>query len=214
MPVGFQVIGDSGVFQIDGGYCNLQMAEKGSVVTNASAGVNGSSYSFPARSDLVTPILMIGGGNYGFVSRAKSGSSWGLMIAVNAPIGTSVPYYIFDQPPQSPPAHGYGLQVLDQYGRVLFDAEYAPMRVVSFGSVASAATGAIYTGTAGRTYAVANLIDGFRANTVEIYSRVNTYRVNGASVEASPMNWAKLATSPTQTAIRNGSAIVVDVTGF
>jgi hypothetical protein len=212
MTVGLQVVGDSGIFQIDGTYRNLQAISSGSVTTTGSTGVSGSFYSFAARSDLVSPVMVIGGTNYGYVGRTYSGGLWYFSIILNAPVGTSVPYWLFDQPPQSPPAHGYGLQVLDGSGAVLFDSTYAPMHVAGMGDVSSAGT--FFTGATGRTYAVGDLRPGFRSVTLEGYFRAQSYRINGANADMAYMNLNTLPASPVQNAVRTGSAIVIDVTGY
>ncbi|MEV8518684.1 hypothetical protein ABZR86_02690 [Dyella marensis] len=162
---GFTVYGDSGVAQVDNTYANLSLVEKGTLTTNQS--LYGASVTYGTigpRSDLVSPIICVGGSLYARPETFYGAGQIGFNISVAGPLGTQVPYYIFDVP-RAPPAHGFGLQVWNAAGQLIFDASAGPMRVVGFVQNATGTT--IFAGTAGRAYAVAHVIRGFRSARVE-----------------------------------------------
>jgi len=60
-----------------------------------------------------------------------SGSTWTFQIVVDGIIGTSVDYWIFDEPDNAAPS-GYGVVVFDENEEVTFNSNKKYIRVVDF----------------------------------------------------------------------------------
>ena len=166
---GFTVYGDSGVAQVDNTYANLSLVEKGTLTTDQSLyGAQVSYKTIGPRSDLVSPIICVGGAVWSRPETFYSATQIGFNVSVGGPVGTQFTYYIFDVPKNLGGAHGFGLQVFNAAGQPIFDASTGPMRVAAFIQNASGGSSSpIFTGAAGRSYAVAHDIRGFRSAKVE-----------------------------------------------
>lgn len=208
---GLQIINDGGSFQIDQTYRNLCLREKGTIATTATLS-SGSSYVSFNRTGLTSPIIAVGGSATASVQTYwdAANSRHGFLISVNGAIGTSVTFYIFDVPKDL--GATYGFQVRDASGVLLFDATQPPLRVRGFYPNQSASVSSL---AAGRTYAIAHLLVGFRAFTVEalftrMYGTVPT--TNGFSMNF--INYSSIPSSPTQTIVRLPTLMAIDVTNY
>lgn len=211
---GFTAYGDGGVAQVDNTYANLSLVEKGTITTDQP--LYGSSVSYKTigpRSDLVSPIICVGGSVYARPETFYSATQIGFNISAAGPVGTQVPYYIFDVPP-APGAHGFGVQVWNAAGQLIFDASMGPMRVVGFFQNATGTP--IFTGTAGRSYAVAHDIRGFRSAKVEGFNvRAVFTRATGNVVDQNLIIVQDLTSGDTPVLSANLlTAIIVDVTNL
>lgn len=214
---GFTVYGDSGIAQVDNTYANLCLVEKGVLTTNQP--LYGQSVTYATigpRTGLVSPIICVGGSVYARPETFYSATQIGFNISAGGPMGTQVPYYIFDVAP-APGAHGFGVQVMNTAGQVIFDASLGPMRVAAFIQNATGGNpSAIFSGAAGRTYAVAHDIRGFRSARVEGFNvRAVFTQVAGSTVNQNLVVVQDLDSGSTPVLAANFlTAIVVDVTNL
>lgn len=208
---GIKIVNQAGgSVQIDQTYRNLCLRQKGNAVTNGNL-VNGCSYVLFFVSGLTTPIVAVGGG-----VRASVQVFWdaanarhGVTISAVSGIGTSIPYYIFDVPKEL--GSKYGLLVRDPSGKLIFDALQPPLRVRGFYVNATSGDSTL---TAGRTYAVAHLMLGFRANTVEIYSRLYGTAATSNGFSFGTIDFASIVGQPQQTLVRLPTLLAIDVTDY
>jgi hypothetical protein len=119
MPAGLQVWNANDFLQIDETYRNLVLRQKGTVPDG------GSGVSF---ANGVTPVCCIAPtiGPSGKAAALNGMSIVGSTYTWN--VSAQADYWVFDVPPV-PPAHGAGLQVKDASGNLVYDSDYAPMRV-------------------------------------------------------------------------------------
>lgn len=142
MSAGFQVFGSHGFAQIDGKTVNLALTGRGQITMPAGgmAGQGAESILDIAPQISVTginPMLCIRSTEkaiaLGVVTRAGSTFSYTL-IGRSTPAPAVVDWYVFDSPSLLPPSK-YGMQVFNEQGQLVFDAQQAPMRVVAVGSI-------------------------------------------------------------------------------
>lgn len=210
---GLQIINTSNTVQIDQDYRNLCLRQKGNAVTTASLPAGGGSYAAFNVTGLTSPIIAVGGG-----SAAVPQTYWdaannrhGFLISTVGAIGTSIPYYIFDVPAEL--GSTYGFQVRNSGNQLIFDALQPPLRIRGF--YVNAGVGNYTSLTAGRTYAVAHPMMGFRAVTVEaLYTRLYASAAVTNGFVVSTLNYSTIPASPTQTIVRNATLLAIDVTGL
>jgi hypothetical protein len=147
---GLLVRNSGGVIVIDGQYHNPSMRAKGTAVTATIKG-SGSYVSFTVGGLTATPVIAVSStlGAIAHVSSFASGSALVEIIA-HGPVGTSVPWWIFDKPGiASPPKY---FVVRNAAGEVVFNANERYMRVAGVMQV-NGITGGSLTLPSGRTYA-------------------------------------------------------------
>jgi hypothetical protein len=209
---GLRVFGDSGVFQIDNTYRNLSLREKGTFVTTSNMYSSVSVAQISARTGFTSPILAVGGSvlSQPIVLYDSGTGRFSFAVRASGPIGTQVPYWIFDVPPP-PPASGAGIRVWNASGQLVFDSSLPPLRVVKF-SVNS--DNPNFSGQAGRSYAVAHVRNGYRQVTIEQQTvRATMTRVNGSTVDGAPVAIQDTDNTPT-TLIVPMNSLVIDVTNY
>lgn len=137
---GLQIWNNDDFIQIDANYANYSMVKKGTIQT--TAGNNDWDDRPPVGPALITlsngsnPMLAIKPRKSTRVQRWKTGNTWYFKLLVdggdawNTEPLPAVPYYIFDKPPTTATPNGYGLQVWNEQGLVVFDSMFKYMRVV------------------------------------------------------------------------------------
>lgn len=138
MAFGLRIKNAGGFVQIDDGYRNLMLREKGTLALSTS----NPSFSEPIyagvigpKSGLTMPVLALkpdANTTCGvWYSQLASGNwSWEIDGQSVVPGGGTVDWYIFDVAPAGLPS-GYGMWVKDASGNVAFHHEMKPMRVAS-----------------------------------------------------------------------------------
>jgi len=144
MTVGFQAFTDTGLFQIDGLAPNMTLRQKISVTTwpgtllivwtyNGDTGPTApvATVNFSA----VSPLCAIYSPNCPatVISTTNTGNGqWSVQIWSQNP--TTLDFYIFDQVPavSAPDGPGYGLQVFNPSGGMIYDARQPPVSVLGF----------------------------------------------------------------------------------
>lgn len=186
---GLQIVNDGGSVQIDQGYRNLCLRQKGNAVTTGNL-VSGTSWMSFNVSGLTSPIIAVGGavGASAQTYWDAANSRHGFLISAIGAIGTSIPYYIFDVPAEL--GSTYGFQVRDTAGALIFDALQPPLRVRGFYVNAS---GGDSSKPSGRTYAVAHVKLGFRIYKVEIYSRLAGTRATATGFDRVNINYSDVS---------------------
>lgn len=133
---GFQVIGNSGVFQIDGTYFNHLVAAKGRAGVGVGAVYIGSgtrdfyintwrcSVSFVAEA----PVFLMAPNDCAaaIIKYTRSGDTWTVEMMCSGP--GYVDWWVLDK--GGTLSSGWGLQVFDASGQLVFDAQRTPPRVL------------------------------------------------------------------------------------
>lgn len=203
MPVGFQSIGDHGVYQIDELYQNLQLRAKGTFANHTAVSLaNATMPVIAVRTTHANGALFIGGG--------FSGSTY--TFNFRNPV-VSGDYWIFDVPVDS---GNVGLQIFNAAGAMVFDSSLDYMKM------AGAATIGTSTEPAGKTYAW--IQTGTGLNEANSGSSGSIYRQGYALLfdGSSPRKLIKGPATPLQTVsgssplghVRDPAALLVDVTGL
>lgn len=131
MSAGFQVTNPTtGAVQIDENYANLVLTNKGTVTIPPTSIAGGIGF---ITVDAETPVLAIdtGGEEVVIASMSRIGNTftYGLKASGSSTvISTLVTWYVFDKMPNV--VANMGLTVYDATGRVTFNSDYKPMRVV------------------------------------------------------------------------------------
>jgi hypothetical protein len=124
MPAGLQVINDNGIVQIDELYRNLVFIQKWTFST-------GGDHTFTTSAGRFAPTLVFYSNSVPTIPTA------GILLLQSTKNGDgSYTYrvngigevYLFDVPPP-PAAHGFGLQVFNAQGNIVFDSSTKPMVV-------------------------------------------------------------------------------------
>lgn len=211
MDAGIQILNDGGSFQIDQTYRNLCLRQKGTAVTSANL-VSGYSYTSFNVTGLTSPIIAVGGPALAVAQTYwdAANSRHGFLISAAGAIGTSIPYYIFDVPTET--GATFGFQVRDASGALVFDAMQPPLRVRGFYTHQSASVSNL---VAGRSYAVAHPVLGFRAVTVEtLFARLYATAVTTNGFSLGFVNYSTIPASPVQTIVRLPTLLAIDVTDY
>lgn len=142
MTAGFQAFTDTGLVQIDGTTPNYALRQKVDMVTgagsiNAGKSNSGTQYTFTANVATFTfnaakPLVVLYSPNaYATLLQCKNNNNgtWTAKIWSNTAATVSV--YIFDQASAAAPSGpGYGLQVFDPAGALVFDARQRIARIL------------------------------------------------------------------------------------
>lgn len=141
MSWGFQAFTDTGLVQIDGTTQNYALRQKFDVATSAgsiNAGRSNASVMYTFNADVasftfsaVKPLVALYSPNaYVTLLQCKNNNgTWTAKIWANT--AATVTVYIFDQSSAAAPSGpGYGLQVFDQNGALVFDARQRIARVI------------------------------------------------------------------------------------
>ena len=141
MTAGFQAFTDTGLVQIDGTTQNYALRQTISVTT-ASGGMNAGMSNAGVMYQLSAPIATVSvtaaqplfvvhsPGTYATIIKCtQSGSTWTVQLWSASP--TTLTLYVFDQSSAAAPAGpGYGLQVFDASGVLVFDARQRIARIL------------------------------------------------------------------------------------
>lgn len=148
MTAGIRIYNDYGSTQIDENAFNLNLAYKGTVTTTVSVPPTTAAYLTVTGN---MPLLALGQPSVGgFIIEQvnnTSANTWQYIISIYGPLGTTIPYYVFDNVQTTGSTNGVGFQVFNASGLPTFSLSNAqPMRIrdVGFGG----------TYETGRTYAV------------------------------------------------------------
>ena len=136
---------------IDSNYRNPSLRAKGTVATTAIVGsASKASFNIPGVS--ATPVLAVASsvGAYCHVSSFASGNAL-VEVFAHGPVGTSVAWYLFDDPGIVSPLKYFVIRNPDT-NQVVFNANERYMRVAGVMPV-NGLTGGSLTLPAGRTYA-------------------------------------------------------------
>lgn len=133
MAAGFQVIGDHGGVQIDENFVNMVLIDKGSLDLPPANGVANDGWNTLTFYNRETPILALDTRNDAttLMRCDRSGSTFTYYIRGNGDtrgFTQTIRWYLFDKAPNV--ATNTGLTVWDGGGRVTFNSDYEPMRIV------------------------------------------------------------------------------------
>ncbi|WP_437880880.1 hypothetical protein [Pseudomonas sp. LRF_L74] len=131
MQAGLQVINDSGILQIDGGFKNLCLISKGSVSFVPS---NNPTYliSYPVSSRPTAMIAFNTRGSVAVFAQSDGFSVRGIPESSTAGSSLDFEYFIFDKPEYSGVTGTYGLQVFGSDGLEVFDSAKKYMRIAAY----------------------------------------------------------------------------------
>lgn len=126
MPGGLEVYGDSGQVQIDGSTAHITLLRKGTVVSDGSGTVTGTSTSFAKIAVNAGEILAFrpAPGQYANLY----GRYNGLVSLIVTGLGTAIDYWVFSS--HQPSGLNYGLQVFNESGGLIYDTGRPVMNVV------------------------------------------------------------------------------------
>lgn len=153
---GLKIWNDSNTIQVGENYRNLQLVSKGTAVTNSVVWTYSRTF---ITITATSPLLALGqpsGSGYATVgSIVKSGSNWTFEIMYSGALGSSIPYYVFDQKINASTST-YGMRVW-RGGELVFDHGWPLLRATAFFEqiFVNPVTGTPYTRSlpTGRTYA-------------------------------------------------------------
>lgn len=132
MPAGVQIIGDSGVIQIDQNYFNVELQSKQTISTIAGEAIwqAGQSRLVVTTNINTAPYVAIKpiANEIGLWRSELSGSTLTLTYFCQAPIGTQIQVYFFGNPSSSP--SNFGLQVFNELGELTYDSNRKYARVL------------------------------------------------------------------------------------
>ena len=151
MPAGLQIYNDFGTILIADTNPNYTYKSKGSAATNAS------SQLVLTVTDGVQPVIAFRSTAPVMLKRsARSGTTFTFTIFSETP-GVTVDYWIFDV--KGTPSTGYGLQVFNAAGQLMFDSSSKIALVAGDGNYPGTATVNTVL-PAGRTYAAVAVAAG------------------------------------------------------
>ena len=169
MAYGMRIKNDSGVYQIDDTYKNLQFISKTTVTSGMTQVDSGTTYT--GKKDYwyydivvtggVSPVIAVNGNTGDYVSVAAatvSGSTF--TFRVFAASNVTFVYYVFDVYSGAAPTGTYGLTVKDSAGDVTFTSArgmFIPVQFVSTDYMEDVKSTSL---TGGRTYAVVTVAPG------------------------------------------------------
>lgn len=146
MPVGFETYTPDGALQASSSMYSYALRKTGTVTTVAPTSTMGNTQTSqftianPGSGLAFCAVQMPG---YAAALRAAHGTSWDFIS--NAPVGTTVTYFIFDKLSNvAPSAHLAGIECYDSDGLVTFSTAYRPLSVIASLSISGAT--AYYTG--------------------------------------------------------------------
>jgi hypothetical protein len=159
------VLNDNGDIVIDEEYRNFALHAKGTA-TMGSSDIGGTAAIYAvsiAVTGCTTPMLALKSANYvSVIGVGVSGSTFTYEIYSNTASFT-FDWYVFDVP--EVPADTFGFAVYNAVGALVFHSSNKAMRVVRSDDAGTGGTGGI-TLTSGRTYAVIQSANGWRARNV------------------------------------------------
>lgn len=162
MPIGLQVLNDDGNIVIDEEYRNFTLHAKGTA-TMGSSDIGGTAAIYACTitaTGCTTPMLALKSASYvSVIGAAVSGGTWTYEIYSNTPSFT-FDWYVFDV--ATLPADTFGFAVYNSSGALVFHSSNKAMRVVRSDPAGTGETTGIAL-TAGRTYAVIQGANGWRA---------------------------------------------------
>lgn len=132
MPAGLQIYNDAGFIQIDDSYKNCAFISKGTATTDldidSTEPTSGVILSFTGRTN---PMIAFRSSNLlSCIYLNKSGNTYNWYVYVNAPLGTTFTWYLFDDPVAS--GVNSGLQVFTASGVLTFESGQRYARVIDF----------------------------------------------------------------------------------
>lgn len=162
MPAGLQAINDSGVFQIDDTYRNMQLVSKTSVTAMTQVSYGGSYdgivnywYKDIVVTDAVNPVIALNGNTTQWLIIGAvniSGSTWTFRVFSDADVDFT--YYVFDVYQGTPPTSGVGLEVYNSAGQLQYTSARFPLRAVQQVVTSSLDATKTTTLSSGPTYAI------------------------------------------------------------
>lgn len=131
MTPGFRTISSNGdVVQIDQDFKNFALKEKATITTDtnlSTASGKESSYKSVTFSNSFTyPIIATYSTTPVFMIEQ---TSTGATFVAKGLSGQSITYYVFDQPPTTPPSTGFGAKIMLANGETAYNSNLKYMRV-------------------------------------------------------------------------------------
>jgi len=213
MNAGFTVWGSDGkAVQVDDTYQNLVLRERGTVVTDQSLFLGGSKVTF-TRAGLTHPLMAVNGNQMMTSMGSEIGSGTGQFqytIMTSLPVGSSVPYFLFDVPVVSDA--GFGMQVFSQHGEKTFDLASKYLRVVDVMDRIIGDSTRNYDSS--RTYACVHMEFGLRQSSRIGTTAMVSTRINGGTITTPFLTAESFATSPISENARTAVIFVIDVTNY
>lgn len=241
MTAGLQVINDSGVFQIDDTYKNLQLISKTAVTTmtqvasgSMSAGLYGYWYYDIVVTSATNPVVALGGNasNWLIVGAVNiSGGTWTFRVYSDSDVDFT--YYVFDVPTTS---GSFGLEVFNSSGALQYTSGRYPFRPVQLVTAVIGDGEKTTTLASGRTYAIATVATGRTAaasssvgdpkiptpDECSQYHYIGGFKINGVTLKQvmGAVNWYQQYRSDSyECGLISGyegeiAVLVVDVTNF
>jgi len=232
MVAGLQIFNDYNTIQIDSSFSNFFLKEKRFVsLISTHPGFRGAYETYTAEvtfNGIKNPLLFIGESSAGVsvIGSVQTGSS--ITYTLNCAVSLSFYVFLYDQTP--PVNTGFGLQIFDEKGGLMFDAGGRLLNILGSVPLQSFGVSSVLNqSTAGRTLAV-------KLNTTATHRRItggqgsallsviNSIRLfSGYSVQYGTTNWyiASLGgdtapQDPDYTTFLGGRVrvLVADVTGL
>lgn len=153
MPAGFEVINDSGSYQVDQNYSNLIMRAKGTATTSGYDGR--CSRASVVVNNGVCPLIAVQGSGYVGLDRVtRSGSQYTFILYTAGGNGTSINYFVFDDYAHS--SDRFGIEIFNAAEETVFHSSDKQLRVadVITSNYYGMNNGYSVTLAAGRQYAV------------------------------------------------------------
>lgn len=149
MPVGFQAFQPDGTLQFDSNssFC-MTFKEKATVTASNLWDADCTAYYYDLVVTGTTPLVALrstGSIYTTLLGVAKSGTTWTFRILTWGTGSQTFTYYVFDRPNGTASASaGYGLEVYDDTGAVVWTASQKPLRLVFGADLANLPSGPTY----------------------------------------------------------------------
>lgn len=173
MAFGFKTISTNGdVKQIDQDYKNFVLIEKATVTTDTNLSTTSgqessyktvnfaNSFTYPIVATYsTTPVFTI------------EQTSTHITFVAKGLMGQSITYYVFDQPPLTPPSSGFGAKVMLANGETAYRSDMKYMRVIGQATFSASmwdasagghGVGTVATGSSGQILAGVQCLPGVR----------------------------------------------------
>lgn len=154
MPVGMQVINDTGSFIIDGNYANLQRSKSGITTSGTGSPVSFGTQVIVPAAQVQTPVMAFRATDrsvFPWMGYPSGGSGY-VCDFVASTIRTNVEWFLFDSSWAMPDPAKLGLEIFNEQGQLIFNSGYRNFRIVDVVTVNAAGLGFSQTATQTKTY--------------------------------------------------------------
>lgn len=225
MPAGLTIFNDNGFLTIDSTWSNMGLRQKSIINTIGRSPTDHGPFrqtatlSFTAVSPMV--FTRCDYFNTLMISRKTGTNQWFVEIGVEATSSVPVTIYVFDVTGGMPATQSAGLNVFDEAGNLVFDANSKTFIVTDFLSIGANPPTQNFTWRPGRLYAAAVTAPITSRRFVPMTPPLNVYYYLGHRNIASGIQTANVETgqmnAPTQANNEYwapGNIIVADVTNY